>query len=257
MPAKNALLQIENSLRASGRLEREVLALPAFEIFISPQALDHLSFAVPLSPGPVDWAAHVAQMKDAFRARGKRPRLEFVADLHPTLAAALEVAGIRREMRAPLMALDLSALPPDPQLNAAVEYVALSPDDDAFLRRFLMRQSVAFGGEAGEGALDWLPALMEGLRRGAVLGAALQREDRLLAGAVIMIGAGIGELAGVWTDPHHRRQGLAFALCHRLLQDYAAAGYALCWLSAAEGAQRLYQKLGFVDVGVQLNYGAS
>lgn len=257
MPSKNALLQIENSLRASGRLEREVLALPAFELFISPQALDHLSFAVPLSPGPAAWAPHVAQMKDAFRARGKRPRLEFIADLHPTLAAALEEAGITREMRAPLMALDLMTLAPAPQQNIADEYLVLRPDDDALLRRFLMQQSVAFGGKADEGALDWLPALLAGLRRGAVLGATLQREEQLLAGAVIMIGAGIGELAGVWTDPHRRRQGLAYALCHRLLQDYAASGYTLCWLSAAEGAQRLYQKLGFVDVGVQLNYGAS
>jgi predicted GNAT family acetyltransferase len=72
---------------------------------------------------------------------------------------------------------------------------------------------------------------------------------------VIQIGAGVGELAGVWTAARLRKQGLAYALCHRLLQEYAAAGYTLCWLSAAVGAQRLYEKLGFVTVGTQLNYG--
>jgi ribosomal protein S18 acetylase RimI-like enzyme len=72
---------------------------------------------------------------------------------------------------------------------------------------------------------------------------------------VIQIGAGTGELAGVWTDPQKRRQGLAYAVCRQLLAEYADAGFDLCWLSAAEGAQRLYEKLGFVRVGTQLNYG--
>jgi ribosomal protein S18 acetylase RimI-like enzyme len=87
------------------------------------------------------------------------------------------------------------------------------------------------------------------------MAAGVVREGIFVTGAVIQIGEGLGELAGVWTDPLLRRQGLAYALCHRLLSEYAAAGYARCWLSAAEGAQRLYEKLGFVRRGVQLNYG--
>lgn len=256
MSTKSILLQMENSLRASGRLERETLGLPAFELFISSQALDHLTFAVPLSPGPPDWAPHVLQLKEAFHSHGKRPRLEFIAELHPTLPAALEAQGIVQEMRAPLMVLDLANLAPAADPAPPGKYVPLTPDDDALLRRYLLQQSAAFGGNADESAFDWLPALRSGLARGTVMGAALERDGRLLAGAVIMIGAGIGELAGVWTGADHRRQGLAYFLCQRLLQDCAAAGYRLSWLSAAEGAQRLYQKLGFTPAGVQLNYGA-
>ena len=84
MDTTTRLLKMEESLRAAGRLERETLALAAFEVFISPQALDHLSFATPVSPGPADWTAHVAALKEA---------------------------GLRCEMRAPLMALEGAAAP--------------------------------------------------------------------------------------------------------------------------------------------------
>lgn len=50
-------------------------------------------------------------------------------------------------------------------------------------------------------------------------------------------------------------RGFALVTCQALLQRYFEAGYDLCWLSAAEGAQRLYEKLGFEAVGSQLNYG--
>ena len=76
-----------------------------------------------------------------------------------------------------------------------------------------------------------------------------------VAGATIQIGGEIGELAGVWTAQEMRRQGLAFAVCHFLLREYFETGRSVCWLSAAEGALRLYEKLGFSRAGAQLNYG--
>lgn len=252
------LKQIENSLRAVGRQERELVSLDAFELFISPGALDHLSFAVPLWPDPDDWTPHVAALKKVFAARGKRPRLEFFPELHPRLGATLEQAGVVCEKRAPIMVLEMAsfsaAVPPEPPAT----YRPLDAEDEPFLRRYLQGQHVAYGGdEDDETALDWLPALRNGLRRGSVLGAALVRDDAPLAGAIIQLGVGIGELAGVWTEPEWRRRGLAYAVCHRLLTRYAAAGYALCWLSAAEGAQGLYKRLGFVTVGTQVNYGGA
>lgn len=250
------LRKIEASLRAVGRQERELVSLAAFELFISPAALDHLSFAVPLWPDPDDWTPHVSALKDAFRRHGKRPRLEFFRELHPRLGGALEDAGIVREMRAPVMALLMASFSAPTPPRPAPAYSGLEAQDEPFLRRYLQRQHVAYGGDADdERALDWLPNLRSGLRRGAVLGAALEQDGYPVAGAIIQIGAGTGELAGVWTDPERRRQGLAYAVCHRLLGEYAAAGYELCWLSAAEGAQRLYEKLGFVTIGTQLNYG--
>jgi predicted GNAT family acetyltransferase len=84
------------------------------------------------------------------------------------------------------------------------------------------------------------------------MGAQLEQDGKAISGAVIQ-GAQDGELAGVWTLPEKQQQGLSFALCSRLLADYFATGQTLCWLSAAEGALRLYEKLGFKRMGTQIN----
>lgn len=258
MPGADDLLRIEESLRAVGRLGRETIALEAFDLFIAPGAQAHLSFALPRLPNPPAWDPHVAAMQEAFEQRGRRPHLEYVEELHPTLGPALEAVGLRCEMRAPLMILEMGRLSTAEPSTAALQagrYRRLDAADESFLRAMLLRQQIAYGMPADESAFDWLPILTQGLRQGGVMGAVLEQEGEPLAGAVIQMAAGVGELAGVWTAARLRQQGLAYALCHRLLSDYAAAGHTLCWLSAAEGAQRLYEKLGFVTVGTQLNYG--
>jgi ribosomal protein S18 acetylase RimI-like enzyme len=249
------LQQLEANLRAVGRQARALVALAHFDLFISPAGPDHMTFAVPLSPDPPGWAPHVADLKAAFAARGKRPRLEFISELHPHLAPALDEAGLVCASRAPVMTLALAALAAEGPPTPAV-YRRLDPADEPFLRAFLLGQGLAYGGEGDASALDWLPILRGGLRSGDLLAAALVADGRPLAGATLQLGAGIAELAGVWTDPQRRNQGLAFAVCRRLLADYAAAGHTFCWLSAATGAQRLYARLGFAAVGTQLNYAA-
>lgn len=256
MALSNDLLRIEQSLRAAAHADREHVPLSAFDLFVSSRGLDHLTFATPHTPDPDDWAPHVEQLLDAFHQHRKRERLEFIADLHPGLAPALEAAGLQCEMRAPLMALDVVNLPPTPSDHAGARYVTLEPGGEGQLRDFLLRQGLAFSGTMSEGSLDWLPGLQKGLREGTIMAAALEQSGMPVTGAVIVIGAGIGELAGVWTDPDYRRRGLAFALCHRLLSHYAAAGYTFCWLSSSEDGLGLYERLGFEQVGTQLNYGA-
>lgn len=250
------LTLIEANMRAVGRQERRVIGLVGFEIFISPGQLDHLTFAVPLPAEPTQWAGAVAEMQAIFAQYDKRPRLEYIADLHPELGEALEEAGLVCESRAPVMLLDMAYLAPPPsQQPPPAHYRQLTADNDPLLRAYLMNQSIAYGGFGGQDALDWLPNFQHGLATGGLMGAVLEQAGKILSGAVIQMGGGIGELAGVWSAPQWRGQGLAFALCQQLLADYTAVGYTHCWLSAAEGAQRLYEKLGFVYVGTQLNYG--
>lgn len=252
----NAILpQIAANIRAVGRQERQVITQTHFEIYISSGALDWLSYATALSAAQPSRPEALAQMTAVFAHYGKRPRLEFVADLHPDLGPTLEQAGFVCESRAPLMALTMAHLSPPPHQPPPGRYQRLADVDEPFLRAYLTNQSNAYGGSSDENALDWLPNLQKGLADGRVLGAALVQGNEIVSGAVIQTGAGIGELAGVWSAPHRRGRGLAYALCQHLLAEYAAAGFADCWLSAAEGAQRLYEKLGFTYVGVQLNYG--
>jgi ribosomal protein S18 acetylase RimI-like enzyme len=255
MSYQQLLAQIERSMRAVGRQERQTVALERFEIFISPGQLDHLTFAVPLPGDADDWTESVANMLTAFDQHDKRPRLEYIADLHPKLGPALEQAGLVCESRAPVMILDTAALTPSPSQLPTANYRRLTAVDSDLLRAYLINQSIAYGGSGNEDALGWLPNLQQGLANGGAMGAVLEQAEELTSGAVIQIGEGIGELAGVWSAPQRRGQGLAYTLCQRLLAEYTAVGYAHCWLSAAEGAQRLYEKLGFVEVGTQLNYG--
>jgi ribosomal protein S18 acetylase RimI-like enzyme len=255
MMHRAVLTQIEANMRVVGRQERRVIGLVGFEIFISPGQLDHLTFAVPLPAEPPHWAAAVSEMQAIFTQYGKRPRLEYIADRHPELGAALEEAGLVCESRAPVMVLAMADLAPTPLQPPPAQYRRLTADNGPLLKAYLMNQSIAYGGSGGADALDWLPNLRHGLANGGLMGAILEQAGEIISGAVIQIGGGIGELAGVWSASQRRGQGLAFALCQRLLADYTAVGHTHCWLSAAEGAQRLYAKLGFVYVGTQLNYG--
>ncbi|MEM6431044.1 MAG: GNAT family N-acetyltransferase, partial [Deinococcota bacterium] len=189
---------------------------------------------------------------------------------YPDLSAHLERAGLTCESRAPVMALSSSKWHGQtlPETALPGRYVQLDSASPERLKAFLQGQAVAFqlAGELPEDAdlslddasgLDWLPHLIQGVAAGTVVGAGLEQGGHFVSGAIIQLGGNIGELAGVWTYPQRRKQGLAFALCKRLLASYFEAGYTLCWLSAAEGAQGLYERLGFERCGMQLNYSLS
>ena len=116
----------------------------------------------------------------------------------------------------------------------------------------MRRQSLAFGGLGDESSLSWFESLKTGLQQGSLFGAYLEQQGEIVSGAIIQ-GKDDGELAGVWTLPSKQKQGLGYMLCQKLLSDYFARGQSLCWLSAAEEAQKLYANLGFKVVGTQLN----
>jgi len=255
------LWRLEASLRAAGAEGRETVTVGPFRVFFAPSPDYLLSLAVPHGPEPERWTEGIAALREVFAERGRRPRLEFFRELHPTLAGALEAAGLRLESAAPVMTLEPRDLAPAPERGGAhesthVRYVRLQADDREGLGTFLRRQSLAYGGLNGE-PLAWLPSLERGLRNGTLFGTALSQGGEFVSGATIQIGGDVGELAGVWTLPERRRQGLAFGVCQQLLSDFFSAGYALSWLSAAEGAEGLYRKLGFKRVGTQLNYGVN
>ena len=172
------------------------------------------------------------------------------------LLAAADEAGWTRAMTAPVLVLEPAALVAPPSPSGGV-YRALDPDDLGRLEAFLRGQHLAYGGMPGEpGALDWLPSLGAGLRDGSVRAGALDVAGAPVAGAALQYGGGTAELAGVWTDPAHRRRGHARVACHALLATAFAGGLTLAWLSAAEGALELYERLGFGRVGTQVNLEA-
>ncbi|MEM7131821.1 MAG: GNAT family N-acetyltransferase [Chloroflexota bacterium] len=245
---------LEASLRAVGRQNRAVETLDHFEAYIG-TTLDWMqNFAVPCLPNPSDWTSPISALVALFEERKRPLRLEYFHELHPHLAVALESAGFACDRRDPVMALAAEDLLNAHSAQSDGRLLNLEAQDEPQLRSFLRNQSIAYGGAGDESSLGWLPNFISGLKSGDLMVAAIEQEGQLIAGASIQIGGGIGELAGVWTLPAHRRQGHAYALCHYLLRQYFAAGFEQCWLSAAEDAQELYRRLGFVAIGVQLNY---
>lgn len=254
---RTTLERLEAGLRASGAHGRKTITTQAFQIFLSMRTDDYvMSYAVPHGAEPSDWLPALRELRAMFDEYHRRPRLEFIHELHPTLAAALETTGFQNDMTAPIMILTPQQLT-DIQDGTSGTHVRLSHENPELLELFLRRQSLAYGGRGDDSALAWLPNLTQGLQEGTVLAAALELDNAFVTGATIMLGGDVGELAGVWTLPEKQRQGLAYTMCQRLLKDYFAQGHTLCWLSSVEGAQRLYHKLGFTEVGTQLNYGAA
>lgn len=239
------LRRLERGFRATAAQDRRHIALDQFDVFVSEQSGDEHSLAIPR----LDGGAGIDALLDAFSKHGRRARIEYFHDLHPALASRLESAGFELEMDAPLMTLEASDL--SDAANPA-GYQRLQPGDDVLLERFFRRQSLAFGGDGGDDLLSWLPQVEGGLERGTVMAACIVRDGHPVCGAVIQ-GADDGELAGVWTLPDLRKQGLAYSVCQSLLADYFQTR-GLCWLSSAEGALRLYEQLGFARVGSQRNY---
>lgn len=240
--------QIEDNLRRVAAQSRDYYQVDGFDVFIDPTSdIYHFSLAVPTHSH--DWSAAIQAMKTTFAAHNRRARLEYLHDAHPELADLLEAAGFKQDMTAPVMVLIKENLSAAMQTAGVMQQLTA---DSPLLEPFVRAQHDAFG-MTGD-ALAWLPKCRDGLRQERLLMAGLEQGGTLVAGATIQMAHGTGELAGVWTRAAHRKQGLAFAVCHYLLTSFFDSN-TLCWLSAAKGAERLYQNLGFRQVATQLNYG--
>lgn len=249
MPDPAVLKRISAGFLEAAARGRTVEDVGAFRAFFSASPEPFLSLALPR--GDVDdWDEAIAALETTFAERDRTPRLEVLAELFPELGKALERLDFTRDDEAPVMAL------------GADDFTPVTPDADyrpltagAGLRAVLNVQSWAYGG-SGDGS-GWLPQLGAGLEAGYILGAALWRGGEPVAGATVILGGEVGELAGVFTDASFRRRGLAERVCKPLLSTLFAAGGQLCWLSAAPEAQGLYKRLGFSEVGTQVNYSKS
>lgn len=241
------LQRLEQSLKRAATLSKKRELVAGFDIFISESSSPYMNVAVP-SSAQVDWQHSIEEMKNYFNHRQRQARLEYFHELYPNLKAALEKAGFIQEMAAPVMILTKENLS-SKNGTATAEYLLLDENEEN-LKTFLRRQSLAFGGLGDD--LSFLDSMRNGLKQGNIMGAALKQDNEIVSGAIIQGGVD-GELAGVWTLPSKQKQGLAYTLCHKLLQDYFSRGQNLCWLSAAEEAQKLYANLGFTVAGTQLN----
>ena len=131
------LKRLETSLRLVGAQGRETVRTGPFELFVSASENPYLSFATPHADVP-DWSGAVRALGEVFAERGRWARLEYLHELHLTLAPALEATGFKRESAAPVMTLTPDALAGPPALRLPHPTSACGPTSrgrcGAFLR---------------------------------------------------------------------------------------------------------------------------
>ena len=194
-------------------------------------------------------------MRTLFAARARKVRVEFVEELWPALADALQRAGLHLQAREPLMACMKSEFAPAAAAGVSVRLLS-ADDSDADLadvsahrrrtpgRRIASRIRQGGGAAAGDAVLRQRDVRdRNDRRRAAAVGRWIAQDD------------GLGEITSIVTLPEFRRRGAAATVVSVLLRGLFASGRNIGWLNAAnEPARSVYAKLGFRSIGSLLNY---
>jgi ribosomal protein S18 acetylase RimI-like enzyme len=232
---------VQGAVRADAVKRRDVVAAGPFTCTFSTSANPFLNYAIPAA-GAVPRGADVAALVDAFRRRGRKPRLEYVASLAPAVWPALEAAGFDVELRTPLMVFrggERVAAPP------GIELVDVETLDD--VREATDVQFEAYE-EAEPATESWVQGVAASLRDGGIL--ALARDGATAAGAgagaCTAPNGGACELTSVGVRVRFRRRGIACALTSHLAHRATARGVRTVFLMAqGDRESRIYERAGF------------
>src|SRR5215212_2326045 len=136
------IMRLQAFLRATSAPGREVVALDPFTAYFHrSDRLKYLNYAIP-ADGAEPAEDEIARLGDAFRERDRLPRLEWVEEAAPLVAAALERAGMQEELRTPMMACS-----PEELAEPDVPGAEIAPAGEEDLREVSDIQRIAFGGE--------------------------------------------------------------------------------------------------------------
>jgi ribosomal protein S18 acetylase RimI-like enzyme len=246
--------RLHRSLLAELAVDREHVPLEGFDAYV-----DHLRTPKYYSMAmahPEAGSAHLPALRAAFAARGRNARTEFFEALHPGLEAELLADGWILSERMPVMTCgSRDFVVPPPADGVTVELVSGESPDDLVLG-FLRAQRVAFR--------DDTPITDEELVRWRSRAGAGYFAAGLLDGEIVGTAFctpfvdGVTEVGGVATPPPYRRRGIAAAVTAAALDAAFAAGAELAWLTAAaDESRRIYERMGFTEVGTLLAYDAA
>lgn len=238
-------------MRATAHGFYEAVPAPPFTCFFhAGDSLRYFNYAIPDEPAGGDLREPLERLREAFRARERLPRFEYVEGFAPELAGALEAAGFELELRAPLMTVPTADVA-EPALPPGFEIVPASTD----LRAYLTVGRRAFGtGDEPEASDEEVEARRARRDVGtAMLG--------LLDGVPVAVAAatppldGLTEVAGVGVLEHVRGRGLGGAMTAAAARDAGTKGAELAFLApGSEAAQSVYLRVGFRPAEVALYY---
>ncbi len=244
--------RIQSYLRTTVRGFNEAVPVPPFTAFFNPRdPLRYLNYAVPDEPVEGDLSAPLEALRDAFRARARLPRFEYVEGFAPKLAASLEAAGFELELRAPLMTCPAGELAEPPAVPGFTVVPAL---DDP--RATITVGSRAFGsGDELEASDDDVSAWLSrsGTRGPSLLGL-LDDEPVAIASATPPLD-GLSEVAGVGVLAQARNRGIGAAMTAAAARAAAERGAEILFLSpGSDDARSVYTRVGFRPAETSLYY---
>lgn len=254
-PTELSRLCDEHARRDAER-SREVLDIGPFRALLNPSdPMIWLNYAVPIGPigSEEEAAAALAQLREAFAARQRTLRFEFNALPWPGLPELLAREGLEVVYRHPVMVCTAETWRPFDAQGVEMRILGEgSPEAD--LRDYLTIIRLGFDDDKPVSPEDVI-ALRDRLRSARNVSALAALDGQTAGVGSISPIDGTAELAGVATHPAMRRRGVAAALSSFLMGHHFTHGGDLIWLSAADAAaQAVYQKVGFSEIDVRLNY---
>lgn len=204
----------------------------------------YLNYAVP-DDDTDPTAEEIEQLIDEFRARDRRPRLEYIPAAAPKLEAALVAGGFNVDNRLPVLVCTPESVrllePP-----AGIELATPSSDEDfAGLITVTKEAYESDTSNATAEEIQWRRAFTN-LGGIAVLARDVASREPAGSGICEVPVADVSELATVGVRPVFEGRGIAAALTGRLASDAFAAGIQLLWLAPLHGAaDRIYRRVGF------------
>lgn len=215
---------------------------PFTATFNTHDPLKFLSYAIPDDGAEPDRAS-IDRLREAFRARERLPRLEWIEASAPAVASALAAAAMIEELRTPLMACTREDLV-DARTDVPGLVVKAPEKEDA--RALITVQRVAFGQPPPTGDEE-----LHGV--GSVL--ARSNGEPVAAASFTPVIDGISEIVGVATVASWRNRGLAGVVTSAIARAAFEVGATLCILTpGGETAMRVYARAGFRRVATMLHY---
>jgi ribosomal protein S18 acetylase RimI-like enzyme len=235
--------RIQESIRADACRAREVVHIGGLTVTLSAEDPNpYLNYAIP-DEGAELSDAEARELVAWYRARRRRPRLEYLAELAPEVEAVLLGQGFEVEGRLPLMTC--TNPPPARPAPEGIELLRACSDDDLGSTAAVQWEAYEADGPVPERAA-------RSLRRTADSGGvvALARDasthEPAGAGLVTVPQDGFAELTSVGVRQEFRRRGIAEALVAFLAREALAGGMSGIFLMAKGDAEaRIYERAGF------------
>ncbi|WP_433269810.1 GNAT family N-acetyltransferase [Actinosynnema sp. CS-041913] len=237
------LADIQASLRDSIRAHSERVG-PFLVRFDAHSDNVFMNYAVP-DAAAAPTAAQVAELVEAFRARSRTPRLEYLRPF-PAVDAALAEAGFTVDQLLPMMSVDPDDLRV-PDVPDGVTVVEATSDDELVAVSEVQNTAFGVGSLTREAAIERQRALLD--HGGLLLLASVDGEP---VGGGVSTGpqGGWSQVAGIAVVPGFRNRGIASAVCGALTARVFAAGHRPFLETEPDGkAGRLYGPIGYRTIG--------